>query len=417
MLNDPTMAEPPIISPPTLKLATPDPDQIYSTTGPATSSVTFGDRGVLEIVGPRARLFESWRAFRRRGLAHYVYRHRYLAGFTAIGLMSILVELAALQTLPAWWPRSTQVVVAFLVGMLLSLVLNMTVNFHVPRQYLVRTTAWFVTISICSFALNMAIVDFVHTTTDMTYGWLRLGMSGILFTLAYTLHRTFTFNQSRNFGIAVYATESEDVPRIFRAVGHFCDHVHVDLVDNTVLPNAAPVCLERIDEVRKHWRGYPVCLHVMSRRPREWAEQTWHQVDWYLFSCDVFDDLMELIFACRERGKKVGVVWHEKIPTGRLLEFLPHVDFVMVLGISQPGRSGQTLNEHGIAVAQTLEAMRPMYHYDLMFDGGVKTTNAARIPGRYLVSASGVLTAEKPTHSAEYLRKSRYRPVAFRCGA
>ena len=235
--------------------------------------------------------------------------------------------------------------------MLLSLALNMTVNFHVPRQYLVRTTAWFVTISICSFALNMAAVDFVHTTTDMTYGWLRLGISGILFTLAYTLHRTFTFNQSRNFGIAVYATETEDVPRIFRAVGHFCDHVHVDLVDNTVLPNAAPVCLERIDEVRKY------CAAIQSActscpAAREWAEQTWHQVDWYLFSCDVFDDLMELIFACRERGKKVGVVWHEKIPTGRLLEFLPHVDFVMVLGISQPGRSGQTLNEHGIAVAK-----------------------------------------------------------------
>jgi len=50
MLNDPTMAQPPVISPPVLKLATPDPDQIYSTAGPAMSSATFGDKGVLELV-------------------------------------------------------------------------------------------------------------------------------------------------------------------------------------------------------------------------------------------------------------------------------------------------------------------------------------------------------------------------------
>jgi ribulose-phosphate 3-epimerase len=350
-------------------------------------------------------------------LFHYVYRFRYLACFTLIGLLSILLELAVLQLLPEWWPFAGQVSVAFAVGMALSLVLNVTVNFHVPRQYLLRTSAWFVAISIASFLLNSAVVHFLHATTDIAYSLLRLGISGLLFILAYTLHRTFTFDQSRNFGIAVYASENEDVKRVFDLVGHHCDHVHVDLVDDTILPSAARVRLDRIDEVRRFWSGYPVCLHVMSRLPRRWCEKTWDQVDWYLLPCNADDDVMELIFECRLRNKKVGVVWHAEAAVGDLMPYLPHVDFVMVLGIAQPGKSGQTLSERGLEVAQTLERMRPLYHYDLMFDGGVKAHNAAQIPGKYIVSASGVLNAARPTAAAHILRLSRYRPERFRDAA
>lgn len=354
------------------------------------------------------RLQQTWRS----GLSYYVYRHRYLACFTVIGLLSIVLELAVLQVLPSWWPWASQVVMSFIVGTAFSLVLNLTVNFHVPRHQVLRTSAWFVSISLFSFGLNTAVVWFLHATTDFAYSWLRLGIAGILFVVAYTLHRTFTFDQSRNFGIAVYASETEDINRVFETIGHCCDHVHVDLVDETVLETAAPVRLDRIDEVRRLWPGFPVCLHIMSRRPRVWAEKTWDTVDWFLFQCDVDGDLMELIFDCRLRGKKVGVVWHSTLPTGRLMPFLPHVDFVMVLGIAQPGMSGQPLSEQGLAVAHTLETMRHLYNFDLMFDGGVKAGNISHIPGRYIVSASGVLNAQKPTVAAHYMRRSPYRPRA-----
>ena len=354
----------------------------------------------------------GWRqSLWRRPLFHYVFRYRYLACFTLIGLLSILLELAVLYALPNSWPFSGQVVLAFVVGMTLSLVLNVKANFHVPRQYLLRTSAWFVAISVASFILNSGVVNFLHATTDLAYSSLRLGTSGLLFALAYTMHRTFTFDQSRNFGIAVYASENEDVAKVFETIGHHCDHVHVDLVDETILPTAARVRLDRIEEVRRLWSGYPVCLHVMSRHPRQWCERTWNQVDWYLLPCDADDDLMELIFECRFREKKVGVVWHGDAPLGDLLAYLPHVDFVMVLGIAQPGKSGQTLSERGLAVAQTLERMRPLYHYDLMFDGGVKATNVSQIPGRYIVSASAVLNAARPSAAAHSLRITRYRPV------
>lgn len=373
-----------------------------------SSSQEATERPPLRAVYGRAR---SWReTLWQKPLYYYIYRYRYLASFTLIGFFSILLELCVLYVAPNAWPFSAQVGLAFVVGMAFSLALNVTVNFRVPRQYLLRTSAWFVAISVASFLLNSLVVNFLHATTDLAYSSLRLGTSGLLFVLAYTMHRTFTFDQSRNFGIAVYASEAEDVQRVFDKIGHHCDHIHVDLVDKTVQSAAAPVRLECLREVRTLWSGYPVCLHVMSRNPRQWCEQTWDQVDWYLLPCDGHDDLLELIFDCRSREKKVGVVWHGDAALGELLPYLPHVDFVMVLGIAEPGRSGQELSERGLAVAQTLERMRHLYHYDLMFDGGVKSHNISQIPGRYIVSASGVLNAPLPAVAAHSLRISRYRP-------
>ena len=404
-----------------------DTMQMATTAPLAPSDIDFiplagdsGDRAAAAALDPPA-LRRGWfrrqlHAARSRGWAYYGYRYRYLAGFIAIGLLSIIAELAVLEMLPAAWPREARIGVGFVVGLAWSLALNLTANFHVPRHYLLRTSACFVVISLGSFLANSALVNYLHARSDLAYGWLRLGTAGALFVVAYGLHTRFTFKQSRNFGIAVYASQSENVGRVFEAVGHFCDHVHVDLVDDTVNSAAEPVCLEKIEEARRLWRGYPIALHIMSRQPRKWAEQLWRQVDWFLFPCDSDDDLTELVFECRMRGKKAGVVWHQDVPTSRLMPLLPHVDFVMVLAIAKPGQSGQLLSEQGLAVARTLDAMRPRYHFDLMFDGGVKKSNIASIPGRYVVSASAVLNAAQPTAAARYLRLSTYRAGEYRAG-
>ena len=365
-----------------------------------------GSKGLAAAVGDWTRARRQ--ALRGRAISYYVYRHRYLACFTVIGLASILLELTVLGWLPANWAWPVRMAVAFIVGLAFSLGMNVTVNFHVPRRYLLRTSAWFAGISLASFLLNAVIIDFLQSSTTVPYGRLRLGISGVLFLVAYSLHRKYTFSQSRNFGIAVYASEQENVGGIFERVGHCCDHVHVDLVDTTVNAAAAPVCLAKIDEARRQWRGYPVCLHLMSRHPGKWLPQVWDRVDWVLLQCDSDDNLMELLFECRLRGKRPGIVWHQSSPPSDLLPYLPHVDFVMVLGIAQPGQSGQTLSPQGLAVAQALESMRSQYRFELMFDGGVKTTNIEAIPGRYVVSASAVLDAPEPITAAHYLRKSAY---------
>jgi pentose-5-phosphate-3-epimerase len=98
------------------------------------------------------------------------------------------------------------------------------------------------------------------------------------------------------------------------------------------------------------------------------------------------------------------VVWRPGLPAASLLQYLPHVDFVMVLGIREPGRSGQQICPEAIEVAATLNRLRARYGYEVMFDGGVKATNVSQIEAKYVVAASAVLQAEQPIKAAHVLR-------------
>src|SRR5687768_10375228 len=76
------------------------------------------------------------RVLTHTSMAYYVYRYRYLAMFTAIGLLSILLELALLQwVIPAEWPFLVRTLSAFGAGLIASFSLNAKVNFRVPKAY------------------------------------------------------------------------------------------------------------------------------------------------------------------------------------------------------------------------------------------------------------------------------------------
>ena len=70
-------------------------------------------------------------------LSYTIYRYRYLATFTAIGMLSIVLEIAAGSPRDArGWPWPLRACLAFVLGMLFSFLLNATLNFRVPRMYL-----------------------------------------------------------------------------------------------------------------------------------------------------------------------------------------------------------------------------------------------------------------------------------------
>ena len=361
------------------------------------------ERSIAELMpGPVGRIVGM---FDRSGLGYWLYRYRYLTCFTVIGFVSILLELWVMRdVLPVEWPLTLQSTVAFCVGIVVSFVLNAFVNFQVTWRHLLRTFAWFTVISVVSFGLNMLVVRSIYGLTGEHYHRLRLLTAGALFVVGYTLHRKFTFNQARDFGLALYACEAENPQAVFDRVGRNCDHIHVDLIDETMAVSPSPVCLKNVAIARTLWRNCPLVLHVMSRRPRQWLERTWHLVDWYLFHLESEDNLAELIFTCRQHGKRVGVVWRMGTAASALMPYLPHVDFVVVLGIQEPGRSGQQVCPEAIAMASTLSRMRSQYGYEVMFDGGVRAANVSQIEAKYVIAASAVLNAEHPIQATHVLR-------------
>ncbi|MDQ2730499.1 MAG: GtrA family protein, partial [Armatimonadota bacterium] len=318
-------------------------------------------------------------------LAYLVYRHRYFFGFVSIGFLSILLEIALIQkALPSGWPWSLRVLAGFACGLLFSFVGNTFFNFKVQRQYFFRTLLLFGTVSIISFAVNMAAVTLLRSVLGDDYAVSRIVTTGMFFLIFYGLHRRYTFDMARNFGLALYVSEAENVQHAFARVGPNCDHLHMDLIDTTMKADASPVNVERIDQARSLWPRLPVCLHVMSQTPARWVEATWDKVDWYLFHVQSDDDLMELIFECRRRKKKVGVVWQRGITARDLMPYLPHIDYLMILGIAVPGQSGQKMCEEALAAANTLADMRKRYGYNMIFDGGVTVDNVGSIPATYI---------------------------------
>ncbi len=337
-------------------------------------------------------------------LSYLVYRYRYLLTFVVVGFFSILLEVLLIQFIPADWPILVRSGLAFGAGLIFSFECNARFNFRVPKPLIWKAFGQFALISGLSFTLNMLSVMRLQSLLDVGYPIVRFGSAGLLFVIAYSLHRRYTFKEARNFGIAVYASSTERVYRIWLKIGRNCDHIHVDLVDETMKPDAATVDFDKIRTARRLWPGIPVCLHIMSFEPSKWLPESWDLADWILFHANVEENLFPLIVECRQRGKKVGIVWSVGVIPGDLLPFLPHVDFVMVLGIQHPGQSGQKLLPQAVEVAATFDAMRTRYDYEMMFDGGVSAETITQIRAKYIVAASAVLKAEDPVWISNTLR-------------
>jgi pentose-5-phosphate-3-epimerase/putative flippase GtrA len=341
----------------------------------------------------------------RSALGYLIYRYRYLFAFTLIGFASILVEIALVKfVLPETWPWPVKAILGFVLGMFFSFALNAALNFQVRREYLLSTFVRFAMISVISFSLNILAMFLFREVLRNGYGESRLISSALLFLLAYTAHRKFTFNRSKNFGVAIYAAKGEVTKEIFERLGQNCDHLHIDLVDETMNANARPVDLQVIREAKALWPKMPVALHIMSTKPGQWIDQTIPEIDWYLIHLNIEEDVSKLIFHCRMHRKQVGIVWHVSMPPDSMLQYLPHVDFVMVLGVQQPGQSGQKMLEEAIAVTDALDEMAEHYGYEVMFDGGVSPKTLDRIRARYVVAASAVLAAQNPIEVANVLR-------------
>ena len=152
----------------------------------------------------------------------------------------------------------------------------------------------------------MLLMRWVQNEIQVGYATSRLVCSGLLFLLAYAVHRKLTFHMDRNFGIAVYASPKEHVRRIFLKVGRNCDHVHIDLVDKSIDPYAE-VDLNKIALARSLWPDVPFALHLMTRFPERWVDVTLEHIDWFLFSLASESSLEPLLAKCQLAKKKVGV--------------------------------------------------------------------------------------------------------------
>lgn len=350
-----------------------------------------------------------WRTRLHRLVSWVTWRYRYLGVFVIIGFLSICLEVAIVLV----WnrlagPSLLATGTGFVTGMLVAFFGNYYLNFRVDGRRFWLTFGLFAAISVASFSMNLVAKDWLHWLNWHNYPDARFLTSGGLGLIAYVLHRRFTFRHAaKNLGLAVYAAADCDPQHMFARIGEHCDHIHIDLVDDTMKPDALPVDPQVIRRARMLWTWQPFILHVMSRRPSRWLDACLDQVDAVLFHLDLDEDLMEHVARCRLAGKEVGVVAQHGDPMSRLLPWFPHVDYVLILGIERPGYSGQTMVPGSLVLAERLVPLAQRYGFRLIFDGGVTVDNVNHIPTDLIVSSSTVLRAENPAHAALALMTGR----------
>ena len=348
----------------------------------------------------------------KKGVGFLVYRFRYLFNYIIIGFFSILLELLIIKALiPLGFSFILSVLLGFSGGVFFSFFLNAKLNFRVPKSKNTRTFFLFLSISIVAFTLNLIIIWTMRNFLPLYYSAPRLISATMVFLLSYTAHRKITFDFVKKVGVAVYLNKTENISQIYSKIKYYPDFIHLDLIDNTIKKDASEIDLSLIAHIDKTW-GLEKMLHIMSKKPSIWIEKLKNSVGTIIFHIDLDEPIEKVILLCKKYHKKIGLVLDANSDIEDLEEYFPYLNFVQVMGISNLGISGQGLDLKSLKKVNKLEEFKKRYNFEIIFDGGVKTTNISKINAKYIVSASSLLTSEDPLGSFMKLKtNSRYFPV------
>jgi len=347
-----------------------------------------------------------------KSLNFLIYRFRYLLNYMIIGLLSVSLEVLIVRAFSSsFLGLPLAIILGFVSGVFLSFILNSKLNFNVPRSKNRRTFIAFSIISLFAFLVNISIMVLISGSYSTGYGPLRFFSAALVFLVSYSAHRKITFDFVKKVGIAVYLNEGESVKDIYSKIKYYSDFIHIDLIDSSFNKDAPPVDLSIMNEINNTWILEKM-LHIMSDTPSDWIKKLHKDVDSIIFHIKTSEGVYENISLCKYLGKRVGLVLSKDDSVSEIVPFLPLLDFVQVMGIDSLGVSGQSFNPDSLKKVNELNRIKKDYHFDLVFDGGVKPTNVWRINSKYIVSSSGLLRAKDPVRAFMVTKtSSRYRSI------
>jgi ribonuclease H / adenosylcobalamin/alpha-ribazole phosphatase len=343
------------------------------------------------------------------------YRFRHLFNYIIIGILSIILEVVVVKIFTIYkLPFIPAIITGFLSGMILSFILNAKLNFNVPKAKNKRTFIIFLAISTATFFLNLILIKLLLKFIPLDYSFFRIITSGLVFMISYTAHRKITFNFIKTVGIAVNLNDAKSIPQIYSKIKNYPDFIHIDFIDKTFDNNAKKVQVSTIKEICQTWRLKKM-LHIMSKNPSEIINQLNSYVDVILFHYNIEEPLEKIIELCKNYHKKVGIVLSIEDSVNDIIKYLSYINFVQIMGINHLGKSGECLDISVLEKVKKLNKLKEKNSFEIIFDGGVKSTNIGRIDTKYIVSSSGILTAPNPIEAFMELKtSSRYIEMDYK---
>ena len=336
----------------------------------------------------------------------FIYRIRFLGVYIIIGILSLLLELAVrrqLELLGTNFYISASLSLA--IGIVFAFFGNVYFNFRIPPIRRNRAFLYFVSISLFSGLLQWGVS---RTVIDLEWSYEqgRLIISGVLFIVAYFLHRRFSFRDFKRVGVAIYANGVENLNSIHERIGHYPDFIHVDIVDSSFTSSPEEVKAYRMETIKALWRNQEIHTHIMSKTPSIWLSEVlpYSDIVYIHWECD--EDIKTVLDIIHKADKKAGLALTMKTTLDDVGEIFKQMDAVLLLTISEPGYSGQKFDIEGLKRIEQLNELPFRDHFRVCVDGGINEKIISLVQVEDVVSGASVLNHSNPKQQILRLQTS-----------
>lgn len=290
-------------------------------------------------------------------------------------------------------------------GVLFAFWINVRYNFKIPKGKRNKAFLFFISISALSVLLNLVFrkeLEQLH----FSYGQARFLSAGLLFLIAYVLHRKYSFKDFKKVSVAIYANGVEDIESINNLVGSFPDIIHIDIVDHTFGKEDHDTRTYRLEVVKAYWPHKPIHVHVMSKTPSAWIEEVAKYAELIIFHFEIDEDIQGIIDKIKSNNCKVGIALMTNTSVESVLPFVKHIDTLMLLTIAKPGMSGQNFEMSALKKIDLINSWPERGDFDICIDGGVNEKVIGLLNVETVVSGSSVLCHEDPRRQIMRLKTS-----------
>lgn len=333
------------------------------------------------------------------------YRYRFFYGYVVIGVFSLLIELILFNTLNGFFKNQLlNSFISVVLGIFISFWFNVKYNFKVSKIKRNRALLYFLIISLTSYLIQFFIID--KFKNYFSYEILRFIISGSFFWFAYLLHRSFSFRDYKQVGVAIYANGVENIKSIFDRIENYPDFIHVDIVDETINENTEKTLSFKSEVIRGYWNSKFIEIHIMSKTPKKWILETIDHVDCIFIHCDINENIEETLSFIKSKKVKTGIVIHEFKHIEIFEKYHDIIDNILILCIEKPGFSGQKFKIESLKLIEEINRNKYRDQITLTIDGGVNNENISLIKSEKVVSGSYVLNDKDPIKNIMILQTS-----------
>lgn len=335
----------------------------------------------------------------------FYYRYRLLFNYIFIGVLSLILEVVTYLGLQNLLGSLFAKLVGLCLGVLFAFWINVRYNFKVPKGKRNKAFFFFISISALSVLLNLVFrkeLEQMH----FSYGQARFLSAGLLFLIAYALHRKYSFKDFKKVSVAIYANGVEDIEMIHKRVGSFPDIIHIDIVDHTFGKEDHDTRTYRLEVVKAYWPHKLMHVHIMSKTPSIWIEDVSKYADLIIFHFEIDEDIQTVIDSIKSKECEVGIALMNETPIESVRPYLEKINTLMLLTIPKPGMSGQSFEIGALKKIEVINSWPERADFDICIDGGVNEKIIGLLNVETVVSGSSVLSHENPPRQIMRLKTS-----------